>query len=132
MNDYKITIRSTVDGETNEVILLGNVYKEYGYTTVRYENAENNDPTKVVIGKEVVSITREGEMKTFLTFEKDKVFSTSVSTSFGEIPIVLKTVELLAVERDEGVDLKLAYVTDFGGTSSKFDLSLSADKIAEK
>lgn len=132
MNDYRITIRSTVDGETNEVIMLGDVYKEYGYTTVRYEDAESNDPTRVVIGKDVISISREGEMNTFLTFEKDKVFSTSVSTRYGEIPIVLKTVELIAVERDEGVDLKLAYVTDFGGTSSKFDLSLSADKISEK
>ena len=71
-------------------------------------------------------------MNTFLTFEKDKVFSTSVSTRYGEIPIVLKTVELFTAEREEGVDLKLAYVTDFGGTSSKFDLTLSADRITDK
>ena len=40
MREYKITIKSTVDGETNEMITYGNVAKEYGATSVNYFDEE--------------------------------------------------------------------------------------------
>ena len=129
MKDYRITIKSTVDGETNEVILLGDVSREYGFTTVRYEDADNLDPTKIVIGNGVISIARTGEMNSVLTFEKDKTYSASILTDFGEIPVVLTTIDVSAEEIDGNVDMQLDYVTDFGGKSSRFNVSVKAEKL---
>ncbi|MBP5308870.1 MAG: DUF1934 domain-containing protein [Clostridia bacterium] len=129
MKDYRITIKSTIDGETNEVITLGSVLREYGFTTVRYEDADSSDPTKIVIGDGIISIAREGELNSVLTFEKDKVYSANLVTAFGEIPVEVKTLDVSAEETGGNVDMKLDYITDFGGKSSRFNISLKAEKL---
>ena len=129
MKDYRITIKSTVDGETNEIIMLGDVFREYGFTTVHYEDEDSHDPTKIVIGDGVISIARTGEMNSVLTFEKDAVCSASIVTPFGEIPLSVKTIDLSAVEADGNVDMSIDYVTEIGGNSSRFNISLRAEKL---
>lgn len=129
MKNYRITIKSTVDGETNEIMMFGDVSREYGCTTVSYLDEESNDPTKIVIGNGLVSISRSGEMNTLLTFEKDKIYTANINTEYGEIPMEIQTLGLTASEFTGGVDLKLSYITDIAGYTSRFNLSLHAEKL---
>lgn len=129
MRDYRITIRSTVDGETNEVIALGDVVKEYGSTTINYEDDVNNNSTRIVVGQDIVSIIRGGDMNTIMTFEKGKTTYAAIRTEYGDIPLDLETTDITCGEWANGVNLGLKYVTNLAGESSKFDVSVKAEKI---
>ena len=89
MKDYRIIIKSTVDGETNQVITFGEVVKEYGATSVNYVDEESLNPTRIVISSDIVSIIKEGEISTVLTFEKDKTTTSYLSTMYVDIPMSL-------------------------------------------
>ena len=81
---YKITIKSTVDGETNEIVAFGNVFKEYGSTAIDFSDEENGNYTKIVIGEDMVSIIKEGDISTVLLFERGKSTFSELSTEYGE------------------------------------------------
>ncbi len=132
MKDYKITILSTIDGQTSEVIVYGNVYKEYGSTVVYYNEGESNDPTKIVIADEVITIAREGEMNTLLTFEKDKTYSSTLDTEYGSIDIEMKTLDLYSAEKDRGVEMGIEYLTQIAGLESRFSISVRAEKVLQE
>jgi len=129
MKDYRITIKSTIDGETNEVITLGDVVKEYGSTSVSYVDDINNNSTRIVIGEDIVSIIRGGEMDTIMTFEKGKTTYAAIRTEYGEIPLDLETTGITSGEWDGGIDLDLKYTTNLAGESSKFNVYVRAERI---
>ena len=129
MRDYKITIVSTVDGEKSEYIVYGDVFKEFGYTAVRFEDADSKDPTKIVISEDMITVAREGELTSTLTFEKDKSVNATIQTAYGFLPIGLKTTDLFSNEGENGLDIRLSYLTDFVGVVSRFDIFLRAEKI---
>ncbi len=129
MQDYKITIKSSVDGETNEVVAFGNVFKEYGSTAIGYNDAETGASTKIVIGTDIVSIIKEGEINSVLLFERGKNTSSCLSTEYGEIPFDVETTEIFETETENSVDLKLSYTSFLGGEASRFNVSVRAEKI---
>ena len=129
MRDYRITITSTVDGETNEIITFGSVNKEYGSTSVNYFDDETNSPTRIVIGCDNVCIIREGEINSVLTFEEGKITDSAIHTMYGDIPLSLETMGIGCSEWDGGVGVKLDYVTDLGGEKNRFAISVRAEKI---
>lgn len=129
MRDYRITIRSTVDGETNEIITFGSVGKEYGSTCVSYYDDETQSPTRIVIGRDNVSIIREGEINSVLTFEEGKTTDSAIRTAYGDIPLTLQTIGVGSAEWDGGVGVNLDYVTDLGGETSRFAISVRAERI---
>ena len=130
MKDYRIIIKSTVDGETNQVITFGEVVKEYGATSVNYVDEESLNPTRIVISSDIVSIIKEGEISTVLTFEKDKTTTSYLSTMYGDIPMSLKTTDIVSTESEHCVNLDLVYLTDMGGEISRFHVSVKAERIA--
>jgi len=131
MREYKITIKSTVDGETNEIITFGNVAKEYGATSVNYFDEQTKSPTRIVIGSDNVSIIREGEISSVLIFEQGRVTDSAIRTEYGDIPLALETTGIDHVIQENAVRLSLDYVTDFGGERSCFNISLFAEKLRE-
>ena len=129
MREYKITIKSTVDGETNEMITYGNVAKEYGATSVNYFDEQTKSPTRIVIGLDNVSIIREGEISSVLIFEQGRVTDSAIRTEYGDIPLALETTGINRDINENAVSLSLDYVTDFGGERSRFNISLFAEKL---
>jgi len=129
MRDYRITIRSTVDGDTSEVITFGEVFKEYGATTVSYMDEELNSPTRIVFGGGIVNIIREGDYSSVLTFERGKTTTSALETEFGDIPVALETTDVDCGEWDGGLKINLAYETVLGGERSRFDVTVRAERI---
>lgn len=118
-----------MDGETNEIITFGSVNKEYGSTYVNYYDDETQSPTRIVIGQDNVSIIREGEINSVLTFEEGKVTDSTIRTAYGDIPLSLQTIGVGRTEWDGGVGVNLDYVTDLGGETSRFAISVRAERI---
>ena len=126
---YKITIKSTVDGETNEIVAFGNVFKEYGSTAIDFSDEENGNYTKIVIGEDMVSIIKEGDISTVLLFERGKSTFSELSTEYGEIPVETRTTDISEILTDDSVMLKLAYTSFVGGLTERFDVNVTAEKI---
>ena len=126
---YKITIKSTVDDETNEIVAFGNVFKEYGSTAIDFSDEENGNYTKIVIGEDMVSIIKEGDISTVLLFERRKSTFSELSTEYGEIPVEPRTTDISEILTDDSVTLKLAYTSFVGGLTERFDVNVTAEKI---
>lgn len=129
MNDYKITIRSIVDGQTSEVIAFGDVSDENGTKTIGYFDGDTGSNMRVIIGGGIVSIVREGEMDTVLTFEKGKTYDADIRTEYGIIPFLVKTSDVKYEGGEENFQLKLDYYSDLGGEFNRFDVTIGAEKI---
>ena len=129
MKDFKIIIKSTVDGETNELITYGDVVEEFGATSVNYYDEQTKSPTRIVVGCDSVNIIREGELSSVLTFEEGKSLEAVLRTEYGEIPLVVETTSIRKFINEKIVKVVLDYITDFNGERSKFSISLYAEKI---
>ncbi len=128
MSEYKIILKSTVDGETNEVLTYGDVTEEYGSVAVRYADEESGGPTKIVIGNDTVNIIKEGNVNTVMTFEEGKVTEAGLATEYGVIPFTYRTTGISSSVSERGVRLELNYVTEMGGEENRFNVVLNAIK----
>ena len=126
---YKITIKSTVDGELNEIVAYGDVFNEYGSTVIEFTDEVTGNYSKIVIGEDMVSIIKEGEINTVFLFERGKTTFSELSTEYGEIPVETHTTDIVQDSTVDSVMLKLVYTSFTGGMSERFDVSVTALKL---
>ncbi len=126
---YKITIKSTVDGELNEIVAYGDVFNEYGSTVIEFTDEVTGNYSKIVIGEDMVSIIKEGEINTVFLFERGKTTFSELFTEYGEIPVETHTTDIVQDSTEDSVMLKLVYTSFTGGMSERFDVSVTALKL---
>ena len=126
---YKITIKSTVDGELNEIVAYGDVFNKYGSTVIEFTDEVTGNYSKIVIGEDMVSIIKEGEINTVFLFERGKTTFSELSTEYGEIPVETHTTDIVQDSTEDSVMLKLVYTSFTGGMSERFDVSVTALKL---
>lgn len=129
MNDYKITIKSVTDGQVNEVITYGTMSEEYGLPKVEYFDEETGSKNKIVFSDGIISIVREGEISSVMTFEKGNNTEGEIVTPYGTIPVTFQTDVAESSKRDDGYSICLDYNTDLGGEVSRFNVNISIDRV---
>ena len=130
-NDYKITISTQNGGESNQIINLGTVYKEYGDNIVEYTNyaADFTYKTKVVIGEEIVTIINYGGVDGVINLEKGQTLSSVINTGSMQIPLKVKLNRLEKEITENSIFLKVEYEIAYFDNPENFKIELQAVKI---
>lgn len=121
--DVKVTIRgihSDADGESIEVVSLGEMIEEDEQLLVQYEEAADDDSgmdcelvkNTLKISPDQVEIIKKGPSETHMIFIEDKDTLSFYSTPFGELEVSIHTDKLERVQTEKGFQILLKYSLD--------------------
>jgi uncharacterized beta-barrel protein YwiB (DUF1934 family) len=130
-NDYRIKLKSSKGKETSEYINLGTVCEEYGEKVIKYTNYEGDISydTKIVIGKEIISVVNSGNIESVMNFEKGRTHNSVIKTEFGNIPLEIKSKHILKDISKNSLYLKIEYEAFFSENPEMFMIELRAERI---
>lgn len=128
MADCKIILTSEVNGEKTEIITFGNMKVKNRSSEVSFSDSETGENTSIIIDNKIVSILRNGEINTLLTFEEGKTTEALMSFPFGELPVILTTSSVKAEIDLKSIKMFLNYTTTIDDDINNFSISLLATK----
>jgi len=130
-NNYRIKLKSTKGKEISEYINLGTVCDEYGEKVIKYTNFEGDlsYDTKIVMGKEIISVVNSGNIESIMNFEKGRTHNSVIKTEFGNIPLEIKSRHILKDISNNSLYLKIEYEAFFSENPEIFIMEIRADKI---
>lgn len=131
MRKCKVILNSKSSGGESIMLADGVAYEEYGETVVSFDNAEGYSKvfTKVVLGKDIVSIVKSGEISTVMTFEKDKNGSAEINTDIGKMIFPFHTTNLQKKITEKEITLNLTYQSSESNASENFSVELICNYI---
>lgn len=98
-----------------EVISKGRYYKKNGKIYVKYTEIDEENYTTdcmIRIEGERVEIIKKGDINFCLVFEKDNNCQTTYDTPFGELMLGITTTDLIILEDEDAVAVKIRYMLD--------------------
>jgi len=132
-NNYKIILKSSKGNEISEYINLGTVLEEYGEKVVKYTNYEGDISydTKIVIGSDIISVINSGNIESVMNFEKGRTYSSVIKTEFGNIPLEIKSKQILKDIRESSLYIMIEYEAFYSENPELFKIELRADRIIQ-
>jgi uncharacterized beta-barrel protein YwiB (DUF1934 family) len=132
-NNYKIILKSSKGNEISEYINLGTVLEEYGEKVVKYTNYEGDISydTKMVIGSDIISVINSGNIESVMNFEKGRTYSSVIKTEFGNIPLEIKSKQILKDIRESSLYIMIEYEAFYSENPELFKIELIADRIIQ-
>lgn len=130
MGEYKIELKTTIDGEKTELVSYGDVTEEFGSTVVAFEDGEENSLSRIVIGDGIVSVVRDGAIRSVMQFEKGKTLCADVNTDWGSFSFPYTVQRVFSHVGDQGVRLKLEYVGGEGEDATRYEVDMKCEKVA--
>jgi uncharacterized beta-barrel protein YwiB (DUF1934 family) len=130
-NNFRITIKSARGNDAGEYINLGTVSEEYGDKVIKYTNYEGDFvyDTKVVIGNEIVSVINTGKVESVLNFEKGTTSSSVIKTEYGNIPLEIKSNNIVKDLKENSLYLLIEYEAFYSDTPELFRIEIKAERI---
>ena len=109
-------IQLSIDGETPvEIISKGKFHRRDDRTYIKYQEIDEEDNVTdclIKVGADCVEITKKGAMTSCMVFEKDKNCMTTYETPFGKLMIGITTSELIVLEDEDAMAIKIMYNLD--------------------
>lgn len=130
-NNYKIILKSTSGGATGEFINTGVLTEEFGEKALSYTSYsdEVDYETKIILGKDMVSVINSGSLTSVFNFEQGKTHDSSIVTEYGSLPVSIKTNSIHRIFSEDSIFLKIEYQTFISDKPDNFIMEISAQKI---
>lgn len=124
MDAYRIEMKSTVDGEVSEIITYGDVFREHGGTVVFFSDPDGDTEVRIVVGEEMVSVVRSGEIETVMTFEKGRTLSADLVTEYGTLSFPYYVDRVFTHVGERGVRVILEYASG----ETRYEVDVKCEK----
>lgn len=120
----KICGEQNEQGDTVEVVSVGDLYQEDGFLCLAYDEVvdeEENGIVQVVkneikISDEQVEVIKKGPSRSHMVFVPDQTTFTYYSTPMGELEVSIFTDEIKKIDYDNGFRLNMNYQLEMNQT----------------
>lgn len=129
MSEYKIVLKTTVDGETTELLSYGDIRSEAGSTVVEFEEPDAGEITKIVLGGGIVSVVRDGKINSVMQFEKGKSFSADLATEWGSFAFPYTVERAFSHVGESGVRVILSYTSGTEEEAVRYEVDVKCEKV---